>query len=274
MKPCIMALAYLESPGADWENLFDFAVESGIGAIDFCYLPENPPPDIGRMHRKCLEYRVAAACHTVFNDVNAPGMTPALWRRNIRKIIDGAAELETGKIMIPTSGSPRVPREECRKQWYEALNAAVEYGKRCGIEVTIESFVVDVTTSPFVTADDLLAAVKQVPGLKVTFDSGNHFVVESVLEAYRKLKTHIAHVHFKDWEILPRPEAGAIAMSDGKFYRMTVPGTGVVDNDAVLKEMIADHLQTFFDIEYAGKVPAAQGIEMAWQHWKPFIDGE
>ena len=142
----------------------------------------------------------------------------------------------------------------------------MEFGKSCDIFVSIESFVVDVKWSPFTTSDELLDAVEQVPGLKITFDSGNHFIVEDVLTAYKKLSPHIVHVHFKDWERLSEPGEKTLLMGDGKYYRMVPLGTGLVDNYNCLKAMTAAGDQHYFDLEYSGLTPAAEAIKASWKH--------
>lgn len=267
MKPCIMSLAYLIEPADTVRGMFEFARKNGIDGIDFCQT-HTLDVSLAEIKKMCADYGVKAVCHTVFNDVNAPGMTQDKWMDNTKDIIEKAAFLETGRIMLPTSGKVGLDREECRKQWLEALFAAVEFGKKCNIFVSIESFVVDVKWSPFTTSAELLDAVTQVPGLKVTFDSGNHYIVEDVLEAYKTLAPHIVHVHFKDWEALTAPAEKSLLMGDGKYYRMVPLGTGLVDNYNCLKAMTAAGDQHYFDLEYNGITPAAEAIRASWQHLK------
>ena len=53
----------------------------------------------------------------------------------------------------------------------EDLNQIVEYGKQMGIAVTVEDF--DDRKSPLSCVGGILWFLKQVPLLKVTFDTGN-----------------------------------------------------------------------------------------------------
>ena len=263
MKPCIMSLAYLTGPDTTVRSMFEFACGNGIDGIDFCQTHTLGVP-LRELKAMCSDYGVKAVCHTVFNDVNAPGATRTKWLDNTKRIVEAAAFLDAGKIMLPTSGKVGLERGECRRQWLEFLADAVEFGKSCGIQVSIESFVMDVLWSPFTTSAELLDAVEQVPGLKITFDSGNHYIVEDVLEAYRKLAPHIVHVHFKDWERLDAPAEKALLMGDGKYYRMVPLGTGLVDNAGCLKAMIAAGDSHYFDLEYNGLTPAPEAIAASW----------
>ncbi|MPM57560.1 hypothetical protein SDC9_104382 [bioreactor metagenome] len=262
-----MSLAYMLEPGSTVRGMFDFADRIGIDGIDFCQfkIEETPAHELKRM---CDDYGIAAVCHTVFNDVCAPGMTRSKWLDNAKRIIENAAVLDAGKVMFPTSGKVGVARTETRKLWQDVLADAMEFGKGYGITVSIESYVVDVEWSPFVTSEDLLATVQALPGLKVTFDSGNHFIVEDVVAAYRKLAPYIVHVHFKDWEIFNAPEEKSLLMSDGKYYRMVPLGQGKVDNAACLRTMLEDKAQLYFDLEYSGMKAAPQGIAESWAHLK------
>ena len=265
MKPCIMSLAYLIEPGTTVRDMFEFAVANNIDGIDFCQTHTLDVP-LSEIKKMCSDYGVKAVCHTVFNDVNAPGMTQEKWLDNARDIIEKAAFLETGRIMLPTAGKVGLDRNECRKQWLDALSKAVDFAESCNIFVSIESFVMDVLWSPFTTSGELLDAVTQVPGLKVTFDSGNHYIVEDVVEAYRKLAPHIVHVHFKDWERLDAPGEKSLLMGDGKYYRMVPLGEGIVDNYNCLKTMVEAGDKHYFDLEYNGVTPPLEGIRKSWKH--------
>ena len=102
--------------------------------------------------------------------------------------------------------------------------------------------------------------------IEVTFDSGNHYIVEDVVEAYRKLAPHIVHVHFKDWERLDAPGEKSLLMGDGKYYRMVPLGEGIVDNYNCLKTMVEAGDKHYFDLEYNGVTPPLEGIRKSWKH--------
>jgi L-ribulose-5-phosphate 3-epimerase len=78
-----------------------------------------------------------------------------------------------------------------------ALRDAVGYAGRFGIKVTLEDF--DDLRSPYGTPDGLMWFMENVPGLGLTFDTGNFVLREcDVLEAYGLLSEYIVHVHCKD----------------------------------------------------------------------------
>ena len=259
-----MSIAYLQEPGTTLGDLMIFAQKLGVDGIDFVQ-PRSHGLSMSELRKICLDNGIQPVCSTVFNSAADPGMTKEAWLENTRRIIDDAAELDTGKIMLPTSGRKGLSREECRKLWLELLAKAVEMGEACGIAVSIESYVVDMEWSPFISSQDILEGIRQVPNLKVTFDSGNHFLAEDMVEAYRRLAPYIVHVHLKDWERLPSLEEKSLLMGDGHFYRMVPIGRGLVDNRSLLRIMEQDGLSLYYDLEYSGLVSAPEGIRFSRQ---------
>ena len=263
MKPSIMSLTYMQMPGATLDGMLAFARKAGIGGIDFVQpheLAETPE----EMCRRCAEAGVSAVGGIVFNSIGAADFSRAKWLEEARRGIEATAALGAGRVMFPTAGVCGRARGESRKLWLELLSEAVSLGASCGVAVSIESFLMDMEWSPFVTSQDLLLATAAVPGLKVTFDSGNHFVVEDVLAAYRRLAPHVVNVHLKDWEILDAPAEGALRMRDGRFYRMVPLGQGEVDNAALMDLLLAEGRQYDFDLEVSGE----EAVLQSWGYLK------
>lgn len=74
-----------------------------------------------------------------------------------------------------------------------------DYAVQKNVAVTFEDY--DFWTSPCSHANQLLWWFKNIPGLKLTFDTGNFlYSKEDVFQAYDLLKPYIAHVHCKDRE--------------------------------------------------------------------------
>ncbi len=265
MKPAIMSAGYLAEPGTTVRSMFAFARANGIAGIDFFNL-RTLNVSLDDIRSMCGDYQVKAICHTFFNSIHTPGMSLAQWLDATKQAVEDAVFLETGRVMLPTFGQPGIDRHESRKRWLEALSLAVAFGKTCQTAICIESFLMDAAWSPFVTSDELLDAVIRVPGLKIAFDTGNHFVSEDVIGAYRKLASAIDLVHLKDWEIFAEPAPHTVPMPDGRHYRMVPIGCGVVDNAACLRLMRQNGDRHYFDLEYAGALPAPDGIRLSVQY--------
>ncbi len=265
MKPSIMSTTYMQLPGATLEGMLAFVRETRLSGIDFVQTQELAAP-FEETRRRCVEAGISAVGGIVFNPIGAADFSRGKWLETARRGIEATAALGASRVMFPTAGVRGRAREESRKLWMELLSEAVVLGASCGVSVSIESFLVDMEWSPFVSSRDLLEATEAVPGLKVTFDSGNHFVVEDVLKAYRRLSSHVVNVHLKDWEILDAPAERTLRMTNGRFYRMTPIGQGVVDNAAFVDALLAEGRQFDFDLECSGGMTPVEAVRQSWEY--------
>ncbi|MBO5663777.1 MAG: PDZ domain-containing protein [Bacteroidales bacterium] len=115
MKPCIMSLAYLIEPANTVRGMFEFARKNGIDGIDFCQT-HTLDVSLAEIKKMCADYGVKAVCHTVFNDVNAPGMTQDKWMDNTKDIIeklipDVLKELDPHSVYIPAKEMEKTMEE-------------------------------------------------------------------------------------------------------------------------------------------------------------------
>ena len=67
----MMSNSFLQAPGTTIKDMFKFAVEIGIGGIDFCNTNIRSGP--GELNKMCSDSGIKAVCNTVLNDINAPG---------------------------------------------------------------------------------------------------------------------------------------------------------------------------------------------------------
>jgi len=166
MKPCMMSGSFLQVPGTTIKDMFEFSKELGIEGIDFCntnILPVQPK----ELKKMCDDFGIKAVCNTVLNDVNTPGMTKEKWLDNIKKIVEDALILQTGKIMLPTPGKSGIDKEITRQKWLDNLGEATKIGEDAGVHVSIESYAADAIWSPFISSDDILLAGEiPIPTLK------------------------------------------------------------------------------------------------------------
>ncbi len=76
--------------------------------------------------------------------------------------------------------------------------------------------------SPFVISSDVLEAVREVPGLKLTYDNGNTAPGgEDPAVSFTCCAGHAAHAHFKDWDRLTPARA---ARRDYRCYAPALIG--------------------------------------------------
>lgn len=87
--------------------------------------------------------------------------------------------------------------EEKLANMIDYVKKVTEVASSCGITVGMEDF--DDKNAPYSTIDGLELFANEVPGLKITFDTGNFlYSEEDVLEAYERLQPYIGSIHCKD----------------------------------------------------------------------------
>ncbi|MHA7964124.1 sugar phosphate isomerase/epimerase family protein [Paenibacillus sp. CAU 1782] len=166
----------------------------GIEAVELDYATASQ--DIAGLKRLLDEAGIGVACVYGFfrfgeERDSAPGLA----------FLDTAAALGAGKVLvIPGFIESDVKPEERKaslKGMADALNDMCLHGAKLGVSVTMEDF--DDVRAPFSNSDELLWILDAVPGLRLTFDTGNFiYRGEDALEAYGKLRNHVVHVHCKD----------------------------------------------------------------------------
>lgn len=176
-----------------------------------------------------------------------------------------AAALGAPRVMIPTPGAEGVDRGECRKRWIGGLQAALPIVEDAGLTLTIENF--PGASSPFVVADDVLEAVREVPGLKLTFDNGNAGSGEDPGESFARCAEHVVHAHFKDWAIADDPAPDRRLMLDGRYYKAALIGEGDIDQAGTLAAMKRAGYDGCINIEYEGNdYPPVEAVRRAVEY--------
>jgi len=247
MNLCMMSYTMARRPDLfSVRGTLELAKELGLTGIDWCGLYDHSPRELCRMTR---DYGLTAACYTFGADLNHPD---AAGRQagvdTVKRGIEDAVTLGTDKIMIPTPGRPDVPREVTRRNIIAGLREAADFARQAGVTLTVENF--PGALSPFVIADDLLEAVCEMPGLKITYDNGNAATGEDPAGSFTRCAEHVVHVHFKDWELLPEGEG--MRGLDGRYYRGDLIGEGIIDHRSCLTAMRQTGYTGFINIEYEG----------------------
>jgi sugar phosphate isomerase/epimerase len=158
------------------------------------------------------------------------------------------------KTVLVVPGPPRegISHAQARQWFAEALRAALTDAARLGFPLTIPN----VGWQPVVygTSDQILGICEAAgPELRVTYDVGNFLLAgEDNLKALDRVASRLAHVHFKDWEILPATGPGAFPGVDGRPYLGAVLGEGIVDLREPLERLRKLGYKGAISVEYEG----------------------
>ncbi len=262
-----MTYTMTRQPGFDLKSMLDLTVELKMNAIDFCW-PESMGTPFKDLRKMCDDRGIKVVCSTFGADLNFPdnaSRAPGIER--CKKEIETAVILGAPVVMIPTPSKEGLSSKESRKNWIAGLAEAVPFANDAGIVLTVENF--PGVESPFVTADELIEAVKKVSGLQITFDNGNAFSGEDPAESFRKCAEYVVHAHFKDWDVSPDKKEGYREMRKGGYHIPALIGEGAVNQKSCLDTMKKFGYDGYINIEYEGnKYNAREGIERAVNYLK------
>ena len=228
----------------DLVRMCQLTMELGLEGIDVVSLYGRHPREVRRL---LDDFGLKAVCHTFFADLNhaePKAQQPAL--DNVKRGIDNAVAIGADKVMVVTPGKNGMSRDDSRKNFIRGLKKAAPWARDAGITLTVENF--PGADSPFVIASDFLAAQREIPELKLTFDNGNAFTGENPAESFRLCAADVVHAHFKDWDICTDGMLGL----DGRRYRGALIGEGVLDHKSCLAAMKKAGYPGYINIEYEG----------------------
>ena len=170
---------------------------------------------------------------------------------SVRTVVDTAVTLGTDTLMLVASGRADVPRHISRRNYIRGLQESIAVVHQAVLTATIESF--PGVDSPFVVSSDVLEAIRDVPGLKLTYDNGNVYQGnEDPAEFFERCAPYVVHAHFKDWDCVAREDDGREGL-DGRYYRPALIGEGCVDHKRCLAGMRRAGYAGCINIEYEGK---------------------
>ena len=243
----------------DLEGMCCVARELNIDGADIVTTHGLLPGDIRRI---LSDYGIKPVCHTFSADLNfATAFERVVGVDQIKAGVDVAAEIGAPLIMVITPGKEDMPRDVSRRRFIEGFRESVGFAHSAGITMTIENF--PGAKSPFVISSDVLEAIREVPGLKLTFDNGNVLTGgENVAVSFMRCADHVVHAHFKDW-VLAQPGRGMEGL-DGRRYEGALIGEGIVPHHACLAAMRRAGYRGYINLEYEGnKYPPDEATRRA-----------
>lgn len=259
MKLSVMSYSLAISKEFDLRRMCELANELNIDGIDLVTTYGEKPEAVRRL---LDEHGLKTVCHTFFADLIFPDAAGrAAGVDVVKRGIEAALILGADRAMIPTPGKPGVPRDLARAYIIRGLQEASVLARQAGVTLTVENF--PGANSPFVISSEVLEAVREVPGLKITFDNGNVLLGgEDPAASFERCVPHCVHVHFKDWTPVARGQG--MEGLDGRWYHAALIGEGLVDQKACLAAMQRAGYAGYIDIEYEGnKYPRPEATRRA-----------
>ncbi|GAB5560043.1 MAG: sugar phosphate isomerase/epimerase [Synoicihabitans sp.] len=214
----------------------------GIDGLDFI---SNGYNRTWRQIKKIADdHGLKSICYTMgVSQMEAPD--PATRAKGIDEFkvrLETAHILGTNRIMLNQGGKASGNSSAVNRKWMiDSLAETLPLAKAADIEVTIETH--NSTVAPFRNSAHFSEALRQVPDLRVCFDTGNSFGNgEDPLVGYLANRRQITHMHFKDYA------AGEL----GDARRICPPGTGLVDLPRIIQAMKANGYDGYINLERGG----------------------
>ena len=232
MKFSMMSYTMARQPEHfDLEAMLKLTRELDLAGIDFVSLHDTDPAVLRRMTD---DYGIDVVAHTfvVALDNEAPAVVDAAVDE-AKRGIEAAVILGAPVVMLPTPPRAGVDRAVVRERWIAGLKRVAPVAADAGVILTVENF--PGRESPFVIADDVLQAVREVSGMKITYDCGNAASGEDPAQSFTQCAEHVVHAHFKDSIFRDTPADGFRATLDGRYFRPALIGEGDVDHAACLR---------------------------------------
>ncbi|MBQ9501772.1 MAG: sugar phosphate isomerase/epimerase [Lentisphaeria bacterium] len=220
MKICMMSLMMEDSPV---EEIVSTALACGMEAIDWIGLHGRSAKELKKL---CDDRGLPIAAHTMLkwgfinDDPN--------YFDEFKASLDDALALGAPVLMLPPfARASQTGFADDRKRYAEYFARGYELAHSAGVTLTLES--TGYHNSPITTAGECLEILRQVPGLKITFDQGNVATAEDPVQAFLKLREHVVHFHVKDWYVSDVPRDGYTPKRCGKYYADATIGEGDMD---------------------------------------------
>lgn len=244
----------------DIDKMLKLTRDLQMAGVDFVTLHGKPAAEL---RKRCDDLAIPVVCHTVM----AGGMLsdkPEEIKKasdDVKASLDIAGVLGAPVIMAVTPGRPDLTRAESRRRYIQGLKPIMPLARKAGIGVTIENF--PGKNSPFVIASDFFEGATALPGLGLTYDSGNTAGGEEPADSFARCAPFVVHAHFKDWTVLTSKEEGGNEMLNGLRFKSALIGEGILNHKAVLKAMQQAHYEGCINIEYEGNADPYEAIRKA-----------
>lgn len=232
------------------EAMADFARELEFAALELSArdLADTTPARIAQI---CSERGLSISCINGGADLAAEdsaGFEAGVAQAHA--LVDAAAAMDCPNVMlIPGRATEPEDLPRAAARIAEGLREAVAYGQGAGVTISIEDF--PNALAPYASIQQVRYLLDEVPGLGLTFDSGNWLVGgDDPAEALRAFADRIVNAHMKDWE--PDPNQSRIKLPNGDYIRGGLHGEGILDHQAILTGLVEIGYDGFIAFEYEG----------------------
>jgi sugar phosphate isomerase/epimerase len=264
----------LDKRQIDTAGIIRFYGELGVKGVEITggYVREGEFPAV---QKALAETGMAVACYDLVCDVVTADRAERQARvARLHADLRQAAGLGA-KTALVIPGPPRegVAHAAARQWFSEALRDSLAEAARLDVTLTVAN----VGWQPVVygTSEQILGICAAAgPGLKVTYDVGNFLLAgEDNLHALEREAPLLAHVHFKDWKVVPSPSPHAFPGVDGQLYLGEVLGKGVLNLAAAAARLRQLGYAGWISVEYEGVDEPREAARHGGEYLRSLLEG-
>lgn len=252
--------SYFRAGKIDVNKFIEFCGAQGVRAVDllaYYWKDETTEPESAVRHLR--QHGIELAAYAIGNNFVQTEDGPFREQvEYVRRGINMAARLGAKTLRVFGGHAPGVGYEEAQALAVKGLLAVVPHAEQHGVTLAVENHGGVPGTAEQVIR--LLTAVAS-PTVRATLDLGNFLSCgESPNEAVPRLVPYAAHVHAKDFRILPLDSQEGHAV-EGTDYRVAAcaVGRGGLDYDFLLQALHDGGYEGTVSIEAEGPEDDAEG---------------
>lgn len=225
-------------------KFMELAAKLGVDGVDLGYYWRGEG-EKAEARRKLRELGLELACYITSNDLARLGVEERrLEVERVKAAILEAKDMGSEKLRIFAGNLREGVDPHQAEEWViEALSEIADYASSEGVILALENHGAYFSRAEVV--ERIVRAVNS-PSLKLNFDTGNFARAgDDPVAAARRLGSWVVHVHAKDVD-----ERGAPC----------APGEGVIDFEAVARELKSCGFNGYFSVEYEGERDQLLGV--------------
>lgn len=154
-------------------------------------------------------------------------------------------------LAIPGMIPDGADKEKYKKRMAKKLKSAISYAQKYDIQILMEDF--DNYHAPFSTSEGMLYFMKECPGLKIAFDTGNfYYSDEDAFKVLPKFINDTEYVHCKDRSLEVKEGETPLKSISGVDLYSSAVGSGVIPMKDILNKLLDHGYKGVYAIEHFG----------------------
>jgi sugar phosphate isomerase/epimerase len=262
----------LEAGELDLAGVIRLIAQLGVNAIelmDSLVRAEEVPA----IRAALAEAGLSLACYDLRCDVVAsdPIDRQAHTARFCTRLPLAASVGASHVMVVPGLPGEGLPPSLARQWFCEALQESLPVASRLGLTLSVENL--GILPEVYGRSEQILGICEAVgPELRVTYDAGNFLLAsEDSLEGLARLAPKVAHVHFKDWKVVPSETECAYLGVDGRLYQGAALGDGLVDLREIVNRLAELEYHNSIAVEYEGPGDAQEAVRRGVEHLRGLL---